>query len=505
MSRDAALSLLDVSKTFSAQRALDRVCLDLRSGEIHALAGQNGSGKSTLVKLLSGYHRADPGYTATARGVHFELGSKDAAEAAGIRFVHQDLGLVDSLSAADNIFLSARNRGLRRLRRDSEHRVAAEALAHLGYEIAPDRAVGTLRESERTAVAIARAMAARDIRVLVLDEATAAMPRPDTDRLFAALRQLASGGAAVLFVSHHLDEVMRTADRVTVLRDGRVVLTADVAQMSSGQLVEHMLGQRLLHAELDATHRREPPAAGSALVTRRLSGELVRDLDLDVRPGEVLGVAGLSGSGREELGGLIAGRIPRTGTVMVDGGAVAPGDSRAAIRAGVAYVPPSRMRQALLPGSSVRENLSLGSEDKFAVRGRIRRKREDKDAKEWIDQLSIRPPDPDMPVSRLSGGNQQKVVMARWLARRLPVLILDQPTVGVDVGAKADIHHLVDDAVANGAAVVVCSNDAEELVRLSSSVLVLRDGRRAAQLTGEDVSVARIELLQLATTGSYPS
>jgi ribose transport system ATP-binding protein len=495
-----ALLLRNVSKRFGPQVALDSVDLEIRRGEIQALVGQNGSGKSTLVKIVAGYHEPDDGSGAEIAGVPFRLGSAVAAREAGIRFVHQDLGLVERLSVSDNFGLDRTTNGglLRPIHRRAEQADAQAALAALGYDLAPTALVASLAESERTAVAIARALDQFDKgSLLVLDEPTATLPGPEAARLFTALRRVAAGGTAILFISHHLDEVLGLADYVTVLRDGRRVATTHVGELSHDSLVELLLGRELRRAS--PSHERAAESTGSRpeFEVRGLFGASLAALDFDARAGDIIGVAGLTGSGREEVAGLLSGRLPRGGDVRIAGRAVAPGDPEAAVHAGICSVPSDRLAQALLPKASVRENVTLADLTPFWRGLRLRRKLERRMAREWVTKLDVRPPEPERSVLELSGGNQQKVVLARWLRVAPAVIVLDEPTQGVDVGSKADIHRLVDEAAGAGAVVVVCSTDADELARLCGRVIVLRRGRAGVCLRGDDVHTERIEQEQL--------
>ena len=497
-----ALSVRGLSKSFGPQRALDGLDLDIAPGEIHALLGQNGSGKSTFVKMLAGYHKPDPGGSAEVAGRSLDVGSAPGAREAGLRFVHQNLGLIETMAVSDNFRLEGGASWLAPLRRRTERVDAAKALADLGYDhIDPTTKVSALVEAERTAVALARALQHFEhVPLLVLDEPTASLPGPEVERLFEALRGIAARGTAILFISHHLEEVFQLADRATVLRDGKKVATATVADLNHEQLVELLLGRQLLEAvalrERVGDEELAVPVA-PRLVVRDVFGETVDGVDLTVQPGHVLGVAGLTGSGREELAGLLAGRLPRGGSVEVDGQAVPPGDPRAAVDLGVCTVPADRAAQALLAKASVRENMTLGDLSPFWRTGRLRKRDERKECSRWVERLDVRPAQPEKAVTELSGGNQQKVVMARWLRCSPAVLILDEPTQGVDIGSKADIHRLVEEATASGAAVVVCSTDDDELARLATEVVVLRRGRVAVRLTGTDITAERIEEEQL--------
>ena len=497
---DLALVVTNLSKTFPGQKALDRVDIDVRAGEIHALVGQNGCGKSTLVKVLAGYHVPDPGTEVLVGGDHLGFGSPVASRHAGMRFVHQDLGLVDSLSVSDNFRLGALDRQtLVPLDRAGERRQVAEGLSSLGYAVDPRSLAGALTESERTAVALARALDdwEHTTHLLVLDEATASMPWSEATELFRSLRRIANRGVGVLFVSHHLDEVLTVADRVTVFRDGRRVATTPTKGLAHSRLVELMLGRELLEDVTEHQRGHEHRSLEPVFEASGVRGETVMGFDAALPAGEVLGIAGLTGSGREELAGLVAGRLPRAGTVKVNGKTVPPGDPSAAIKAGVCCVPADRAREALLSTGTVRENLTVSDLSKFWTGGRLRMRRERAEVRKWIEDLSIRPGQTEIGVVSLSGGNQQKVVMARWLRVAPRLLMLDEPTQGVDVGSKADIHRLVDRAVDAGAAVIVCSTDSEELARLSTQVLVLHRGVVVATLAGDQVTAEHIEQRQL--------
>ena len=499
---EMVLSLRSVTKSFGPQLALDSVDLDIRNGEIHGVVGQNGCGKSTLVKLLAGYHSPDPGSEAILGGEPFELGSLTASKDAGLRFVHQDLGLIEDLSVAENFFMDSDGGRGRPISKRDERSRAARAIKDFGYDIDPRAIVRSLTAAERTAVAIVRALRGeRPPTLLILDEPTASLAGPDAQVLFDALRRLTRAGGAVLFISHHLDEVMGLADTVTVLRDGRRIATTATRDLSHDRLVELMLGRALTpRAESGVPSTVTDSDRVPRLTVRGIHGGGLQGVDLDVHPGEVLGIAGLMGSGRETLAGAIAGQTSHSGAVAIDGRPLRPADPADALVRGVAFAPAERRRDALLSTATLRENLTIADLRRISRRGRLVRRLEREDTRKWMETLDVRPPLQDRLIDQFSGGNQQKVVLGRLLRTDPKVLVLDEPTQGVDVGAKATIHDLVVGAAAAGAAVIVCSTDVEELVQVATRVLVLRRGRFGAELSGQDLTVERIEEEQLQAT-----
>jgi ribose transport system ATP-binding protein len=498
------LSLTNLSKTFPGTRALRSVDFEVCAGEVHALVGQNGSGKSTLIKILAGFHSPDAGARGCVDGREFALGSATAAHAAGLRFVHQDLGLVQTLDCVDNLALgfgyATRFGGRISWRR--QRAAARKALSGLGDDIDIRKPVANLTAFEKTALAVVRALQdwEGNVSLLVLDEPTATMPRPQVDKLFGLIRRVASRGTAVLFVTHHLDEVFAIADRVTVLRDGKRAATRDVAGLQSDDLVQLMTGGAI--AEID--HSAAPPRGSVALRARGLGGRVLRDFDLDVHHGEVVGIAGLQGSGRDEVCELIFGASPRAGTVEV-GGAVLPARRPdLAIARGLAMVPANRHADGLVLTHTVRENLTLVDVKPFWRRMRLNVRHERKHVDSWIDRLSIVTSSMESPVEALSGGNQQKVVMGKWLRLQPTVLLLDEPTQGVDVGAQAELHRLVRAAVEDGSAAVLCSSDENELSRICDRVVVLCDGIVETELRGTDLTAHRIAQHSLRVRTAAP-
>jgi ribose transport system ATP-binding protein len=498
------LRIGSVSKTFPGLRALDDVALEVASGEIVALVGQNGSGKSTLVKILTGMHQADPGARIELRNAAGDLAPLVDGEA-GVRAIHQDLGLIGTLSTVENLDLgrALRGRMLAPVRARAERARARALLASFGVAVDVDVPVAELSPAERAIVAIARALDGwdRPDRVLVLDEPTTALHGEEVQRLFAAVREVAARGAGIVFISHRLDEVLALADRVVALRDGRLVADVSADAVDHDALVQMIAGRRLAAHVRPAT----VPAGDPVLRVRDLRGDTVAGLDLEVRGGEIVGLSGLLGSGREFVCGLAFGAAARTaGEVSVDGTPLhARRGPSAAIAAGVAYVPGDRRAQGAVMTWSARENLTLPSLASLSRRvGGVDRRAERAEAARWAQRLELMPPDPERRLELFSGGNQQKVVLGKWLRTAPRVLLLDEPTQGVDVGAKAAIYALIDEAAASGAAVLVASSDEAELALICGRVVVLRDGRAAAELHRDELDESRLVLEGLGVRAS---
>jgi len=491
----ALLDIVGLSKTFPGAKAIDHLTLEVRQAEILALVGQNGCGKSTLIKILSGYHAPDQGARVSFLGEPVALGGSEFAEQYGVAFVHQDLGLVEELSVMENLAIATGfPTSFGRVAWSQLRQRTTAALRTLGYDFDVGAPVSALSASQKVAVAMARSMlhgAGDRLQLLILDEPTASLPQKEVDLLFDAVRRLREEGVSILFVSHRLDEVFALADRVAVMRDGRVVTVAPVADMTTPDLVELMLG-----------HSLTPPSEQGELATRNsaavlaveeLAGRTLRCLDLQAFPGEVLGICGLTGSGREEVAQLLFGGLQRSG------GRIRVGDRELdslsphiAMSHGVALVPAERRSSALLFDSNVRENLLLAGLRSVSRMLVLSRRAERVEVASWIRDLSIKTPGGDFPIANLSGGNQQKVILARWLRMRPAVLILDEPTQGVDVGTKQEIYRHLRQIVREGTAVIVCSTDSEEIVEVSDRVVVLAQGVVHAHLFGSALTIGAL-------------
>jgi ribose transport system ATP-binding protein len=486
----AVLRAAGVSKAFGPNQVLHDVTFALQRGTIHALVGENGAGKSTLMNILSGVFRPDSGAVMLDdTAVVFE--NPRHAMARGIRTVHQELSLFPNRSVAANIF--GRHQPSNRwgfVRRREMRERAASALARIGSAIDPDALVGELSIGEQQMVEIARALA-EEARVLILDEPTSALSEPDAERLFTVLRDLRSSGAAIIYISHKLTEVMRLSDEVTVLRDGRVVGTSPAESVNQDQLVRLMVGRDVAATRPDRT----AADASDILVVEGLSrGRTFREVSFSVRSGEILGFAGLVGSGRTEVCRAIFGadRFDR-GRVLVNGESVSIRCPRDAIRLGIGYLTEDRKAQGLFLAMSVGANIVAASQPRVATRLAFLRSAVTRaTANAWLRRLDIRPQDDRYLAGRLSGGNQQKVLLAKWLAAEPRVLIVDEPTRGVDVGAKAAIHAQLQALAARGLAIVLVSSELPEVMSLSHRIAVFRGGCLVAMLDGRTASADEV-------------
>ncbi|WP_437097715.1 sugar ABC transporter ATP-binding protein [Streptomyces flavidovirens] len=496
------LTMSGITKSFPGVRALDGVDLEVQAGEVHCLLGQNGAGKSTLIKVLAGVHQPDGGEI-TWQGGAVTLKSPIAAMRLGIATIYQELDLVEGLSVAENIFLGHEPTTAGFVVRGREARASATALLkRLGHsEIDAGSLVGSLSAAQQQIVSMARALS-HDVRLIVMDEPSAALDPDEVDNLFRIVAGLTADGVAVVYISHRLEEIRRIGDRVTVLKDGRAVAvglpakstpTRDVVALMTGRDVEYVFPGRPAGDPQPA----EPVLRVEGLARK---GEFA-PLGLDVRPGEIVGLAGLVGSGRSEVLETIYGaRKPTAGRVLVDGRPLRPGSVRAAVRAGIGLAPEERKAQGLLMLESVTRNVSVSTLSRFSRGGWLDRTAEREAAQAATRELSLRPDNPDARIRTLSGGNQQKAVLARWLLRGCRVLLLDEPTRGVDVGARAELYAVIRRLADEGLAVLLVSSEVPEVLGLADRVLVLREGRVVHTAPARELDEHRV--LDLVMEGS---
>ncbi|OCC04486.1 D-xylose ABC transporter ATP-binding protein [Labrys sp. WJW] len=495
----AVVSLRDISKSFSGVKVLRDVNFDVRPGEVHALLGENGAGKSTLIKVIAGVHQPDTG-TLTVGGETVRFTSPRHARRHGIATVYQELLLFPELTVAENIFLGNAPRQKWGGLDWSAMRLRARQLLDSldSHDLDVDAKVGTLSVANRQRVEIAKALS-QDARLLIMDEPTAALVEADVRRLMSVVKKLRERGVAIIYVSHRMPEIFELADRVTVLRDGSYIGTRDIGEVTEGLLVSMMVGRSIeqLFPKVEA------PLGEVALELRDVSyGRKVQNVSLSLRAGEILGLAGLIGSGRTELALTVFGITPAsTGEILVNGRKVTIDGPRKARDLGIAYVPEDRGSQGLVRPMTIRENVSMAVLDKMSNGFAIRFGDEIRRSVEAIKRLGIRTRGPEQIVGQLSGGNQQKVVLAKWLEANPRILIMDEPTRGIDVGAKAEIYALMGRLVQQGVAILMISSELPEVLGMSDRVLVINGGRIVAEF---DRSQATPDAVGAAMTNAQP-
>jgi len=488
------LSMRGVSKHFGGTRALIDAGIDVGAGEIVALLGENGAGKSTLIKVLAGVHQLDAG--------QISFRGRDVTHALRrlpIAFIHQDLGLIDWMTVAENVSMMLgfpRRLGL--IDWAATRTRAQRALDALGAGIDPDLRVHHLTRTEKSLVAIARALAA-EAEILVLDEPTASLPADEVAKLFAALRRLRDRGVGMIYVSHRLDEVFEIADRMVILRDGRLVCERAVKDMTTADCIFQIVGR-----EPSQVFRRPPRHEGSArLVFDGMTTDCAGPLDCRLRAGEVIGLVGLRGAGQESMARALFGLSPITsGRILLDGQQVHPSSPRDAIGLGINLVCADRMAESVIPGLSIRENLFLNPVAAgFRMTSLMRPSHEAQAAYEAGERIGLKPNDPSIPIDWLSGGNQQKVVVGRWLHLQGKIYVFEDPTAGVDVGAKAEIYRLFDVALERGATILIVSTDFEEVAKVCHRALVFDRGRVVAEFTADELCVENLLAAASASVG----
>ena len=489
------LEATHLSKGFIGVQALDDVDVTFPYGQVTALMGENGAGKSTLLKILSGDYRPDTG-SITVKGKPMHFSTPLEARHAGVRVVAQEPEIVPFVSVAENLFLGALP-GKVLLKRDELFDRARTVISDLGFErMLPVGEIGIrLSPAQRQLVEIIRCLI-DDPHILFFDEPTSSLSDYETDVLFELIARLRDEGKAIGYVSHRMKEIFRIADRVTVLRDGKLIGTVDVAESSTDEIVRMMVGRDLTHMYDRSSGEVGPPA----LELIGVSSDDVTDISLTVHSGEVVALAGLVGAGRSELASVISGDVPASsGTIRVAGEPVRFGSPKDAIRRGIGLAPEERKADALIMIRSVKENLSLAVLDKLTRAGFVKRGEERDLVSTYIDKMRIQTPSMDRPVENLSGGNQQKVVLARWLAKQTSVLILDEPTRGVDVGAKAEIYSIIDQLASEGVAILVISSELPEVLGLADRIVVMQGGAITGELSRDDATEEKILALAMAS------
>jgi monosaccharide-transporting ATPase len=480
--------MLGVSKLFPGVRALDHVDLRLEAGEVHALMGENGAGKSTLIKVLTGAVRRDEGEI-FLDGKPVEIGTPGEARALGIGTVYQEVNLIPTMSVTKNMTLTRQPKRFGMVSWRQAREVAKARLKRLNMDIDVERPLGSYSVAIQQLVAIARALD-DDTRVLVLDEPTASLDANETANLFKIVRDLKARGLAIVFITHFIDQVYAISDRISVLRNGRLVGSGTIAEMPPLKLISMMIGRELEKTEARLIADRAPSNAAPVLEAEGLGKKLtMQPFNLKLRAGEAVGLSGLLGSGRTEVAKLIFGAIkPDAGTLEIGGKPMrgqSPGQS---VRAGIAFCPEDRKAEGVVGELTVRENIVLALQSKRGWLRRLSRREQEKLANEMIVALGVATPDAEKPVGQLSGGNQQKVILARSLVSSPRVLILDEPTRGIDVGAHAEIVSLIRKLCAQGLALLVASSELDELVAVSDRVEVLRDRRMIGEISGADIT-----------------
>jgi galactofuranose transport system ATP-binding protein len=486
------LEVRRVTKRFPGVLALDDVSFELRPGEVHALVGENGAGKSTLIKVITGVYRPDEGQV-LFNGEEVSFADPRESQAAGISTIYQEINLIPLLSVAQNVFLGREPRNsLGLIDKASMNRAAAEILERYGIQADVTAPLRSLGLGVQQMVAIARAVSV-DARAVIMDEPTSSLEAREVETLFGVIGQLREEGVGVIYVSHRLEELYEICDRVTVLRDGRVAHTGELSDLSRLQLIAHMLGRELAEVEKEGATgfgEEHEAAREPILVAQGLTQHpRLREVSLDVHPGEVVGLAGLLGAGRSETAKAIFGAEPLdSGSVRMEGKDIKTGSPGAAIKAGIAFLPEDRKLEGIIPDLSVKENIVAAAMPRLARAGMVSEKAQAELVEEFMQSLGIKASSPDQPVRELSGGNQQKVLLARWLCMNPKVLILDEPTRGIDVGAKAEIQKLVDDLAVKGLGVILISSELEEMTEGSDRVVALREGTVVGSLSEEEIT-----------------
>lgn len=496
MNSQPVLQMIKVSKRFPGVQALRDVSLEVRPGEIHGLLGENGAGKSTLMKILSGVYRKDSGQI-ILDGREVDVHNPHDAQLRGITIIYQELNLMPNLTVAENVFIGREPNRFSFVNWRELHKRTSELMGRLGIALSPDSLVGNLSVAAQQMVEIARALSVES-RIIIMDEPTSALTDNEVQHLFAIMRDLKAQGLGLIFISHRMDEIFEICDRITVLRDGELVGTRDVSDINADDVIQMMVGRPV--SELFGQGNNKP--GDVVLEVRNLSRvgnvddpnvRVLNDVSFSLRAGEIVGIAGLVGAGRTDLARCIFGADRKTsGEILLRGKPVHIQNPTDAIRNGVGLVPEDRKLQALFLAMSVEENIHMAAFGNVSTFGFISGSRSEAAAKSFVDKLSIRLADLDQLVLDLSGGNQQKVVIARWLALNPTVLILDEPTRGIDVGAKAEVHALIRKLAEQNVAVLMISSELPEVLGMSDRILVMHEGDMIGELSREQAKPERV-------------
>ncbi len=482
--RPVVLQMIDIDKRFQGVHALKKCNLELRKGEVHALVGENGAGKSTLMKCLTGIHKPEEGRI-VYNGKEVSYKNPKEAQEDGISIVHQELNLMNHLTAAQNIFIGRESKGF--ILNDSIiNQKTQELFDHLKLNISPTEKVGNLTVGKQQMVEISKAISF-DSSVLILDEPTAALTETEIRELFRTMNDLRARGVTMVYISHRMDEIMEMTDRITVMRDGEYITTLNTKETNLDEIINAMVG-RTIYAE-PKTHSNVAPDAPVVLEAKNLVSKDVKDVSFQLHKGEILGLAGLMGAGRTETARLIFGADPRTsGEIYKNGQRVTIRTPQDAVKAGIGYLSEDRKRFGLAIGLSIADNTILAAAEDFCKMGVIDEQKVRQVTEEYIKKINIKTPSISQLIRNLSGGNQQKVIIAKWLVRNCDVLIFDEPTRGIDVGAKSEIYKLMNDLAAEGKSIIMISSELEEVLRMSDRIICMCEGRLTKVLDIQEAS-----------------
>ncbi|MEZ4769841.1 MAG: sugar ABC transporter ATP-binding protein [Caldilineales bacterium] len=494
---DLLVNMQGIDKSFPGVRALNEARFDLRTGEVHALVGENGAGKSTLMKILSGIYRKDAGQI-LLHGTEVEIPSPRAAQDLGISMIHQEINLMNHLTLAQNVYIGREPRGIVRFMLDEDQINARtrELFQSMHLNLDPRTKAADLTVAKQQMVEIAKALSFNS-RVLIMDEPTAALTEAEIEELFRIIRELRADGVGVVYISHRLEELKQIADRITVMRDGHTIDTVDAQEVAIDQIISMMVGRTIFEAAPEVP---EKPSQEFALEVRNLNrGDVIRDVSFSLKKGEILGFAGLMGAGRTEVARAVFGADPvDSGEFRVNGQAVQIKSPKDAVAHGIGYLSEDRKRYGLALGMDVEENIVLAGFDKFLGRlGTVNRRSTRETATRFVDALQIKTPSIQQRVRNLSGGNQQKVVIGKWLTADTEILIFDEPTRGIDVGAKSEIYHLLNDLAQQGKSIIMISSELPEILRMSHRIVVMCEGRITGELSAAEAT--QEDIMRLAT------